>query len=736
MKFKIFLYCLVLFFVSCQKEKVEQPIYMNQSVSTDFIGNTSCIECHQKEFNDWKGSHHDKAMMIANDSTILGNFDDEVLIRKGQTHRFYKKNKEFYVLTDSENGEMKEYKIKYTFGFTPIQQYLVEFGKGRLQVLALTWDDLKKEWFYMADEVYKNQSVTHKNWLHWTNQAQNWNGMCAECHSTNLKKNYDLKTDSYQTTWSELNVSCEACHGPASGHLKWTKSQNEKWKNYGFQKDLNPSDNKEFVENCARCHSRRSIFEDYHYQWKSSLDHMIPSTVATPFYHSDGQVKEEDYVYGSFLQTKMYQQGVRCNDCHNVHSTKLKLEGNLLCTQCHDAKQYNTENHHHHSSNSKGAKCINCHMPGQYFMGRDFRRDHSFRIPRPDVSKKIKSPNACNQCHENKTVDWAIQKTEEWYGKSKIKHHGLTFYEADLKVDSSYQNLKEIIENKENPLIIRRTGLELLAKNYPKKNQELIPYLTEKEATLRYQGIVDLRVEESTVSKIVPLLKDSVKAIRIQAAFALAAYQELISNEHKESFNKSLEEYIAVQEYNYDFPTAKLSLANLYVNLKDYEKAEKHFKAAVKQDPNLYQAQLNLAYLYNFTNRKEKAVNTFKTYLEHNSEDYNTVYSLGLLLAEIGHYEEAVLYLEKAKERLSENNRVIFNLAKIYTYLKKEQKAENYFKILIRNNSENLEYYKSLFEFYIQTNNPKKAKVIAESIITKFPDFQEKKVLEDFINQS
>lgn len=711
------------------------PLYLNQDTLVEFTGNTSCSECHQKEFNDWKGSHHDKSMMVANDSTVLGNFDNAVLKRKDQKHKLYRKNDGFYALTDSENGEMKEYKIEYTFGFTPIQQYLVDFGKGRLQVLALTWDDVKKEWFYMADEVYKNQSITHKNWLHWTNQAQNWNGMCAECHSTNLKKNYNLDTNSFQTTWSEINVSCEACHDPASKHLEWTKSKTKEWKNYGFQKASDPSSNKVFVENCARCHSRRSVFEDYHFQWESLFDHIIPSTVASPFYYSDGQIREEDYVYGSFLQSKMYQEGVKCNDCHNVHSTKLKFEGNQLCAQCHEPQKYQTEKHHHHLSDSEGAKCINCHMPGQYFMGRDFRRDHNFRIPRPDISKKINSPNACNQCHENQSVDWAVQEVKKWYPNLKKEYYGLVFHAADLKIDTAYDPLKKIVDDEKYPLILRRTGIELMTKNYPQKNEALIRYLTDKSPELRYQGVAGLIVTEKTIKKLIPLLNDSVKAIRIQVAFALAGYQNQIPTEYKESFDKALSECIASQKYNYDFPTAKLSLGNLYYNLKDYDKAINCFKEAIKQDADLYEAQLNLAYLCNSIHKKEEAVRVFKNYLENHSENGNTMYDLGFLLAEIGNYKEAIIYLEKAKELTIDNNRVTLNLAKIYAYLKNKNKAESYFKELIKKNPEVAEYYMALLEFYIQSNRQKDAKVLAGNILQKFPEIKEKEILKNFISQ-
>ncbi len=741
MNFNSFLYSILFFsfiLISCDnKKKEESPIYVNQSLHAEFVGKAACIECHQKEFKEWKGSHHDKAMMVANDSTVLGDFNEAKLQRNGRTHRLYKKDGTFYALTDDEKGAMREFEIRYTFGFSPIQQYLVDFGQGRLQVLALTWDDQKKEWFYMADEVYKGQSVTHENWLHWTNQAQNWNGMCAECHMTNLKKNYDPVTDSYQTTWSEINVSCEACHGPSSEHLVWAKESEEKkkkWKNSGFQKASNPSDHKEFVENCARCHARRSIFEDYHYQWKDPFDHMVPSTVASSFYHSDGQIKEEDYVYGSFLQSKMYQEGVRCNDCHNVHSTQLKLQGNQLCAQCHADETYNTEKHHHHTANTEGAQCVNCHMPGQYFMGRDFRRDHNFRVPRPDVSKRVGSPDACTQCHTGQSVDWAIKNWKTWYGEPKEKHHGITFHEADLRIDSVYDELKNIVENQRNPLMVRRTGIELMGRNYPQKNEELVKYLSEKESALRYQGVSRINVNENNVQKVLPLLTDSVKAIRAEAALTLSKKQNLIPADYKESFHKALKEYIAIEEYNYDFPVAKMNLGNLYYNLGDYDKAITYFKGALQQDAELYVAQLNLAYLYHKMGNIEEAVKVFKEYLAHNEEDGNTFYEVGLLLAEKGNYEEATVYLEKAKTMLKEE-RITLNLAKIYAYLGNDTTAEKYFKSLIQDNSEALEYHMALLEFYVQKKKVQKAKQEAKEIIQKFPDYEGKEALENFVNQ-
>ena len=393
----------------------------------EYVGRNTCIECHQVEYNDWKGSDHDLAMDYATDSTVLGDFNNATLIRNNQTHKFYKKGNKFFVYTDGEDGKMHEYEVKYVFGYSPLQQYLVEFEGGRLQTLALTWNTIEKNWYYMPDAVYQDEDVDHTNWLHWTNQAQNWNSMCADCHSTNLKKGYDPHTDTYHTTWFEINVSCEACHGPASEHLAWAnlpEYARKNIKNTGLVIQTSGINNKQYVDNCARCHSRRNTLGDFDPHTNNIYNHMIPLLPVEPNYYIDGQIKNEDYVYGSFTHSRMFMNDVKCNDCHNVHSGKLLFEDNALCLQCHKADDYDTKSHTFHKGFGEsgeavisdagikfevgsGTLCINCHMHGQNYMGVDYRRDHSFRIPRPDLSTKNGTPNACIQCHKDTSNQWA-----------------------------------------------------------------------------------------------------------------------------------------------------------------------------------------------------------------------------------------------------------------------------------------------------------------------------------------
>ncbi len=736
MKLKLFvLFGLLVGLFSCNKSNEYVAIVDLHNAKAAFVGNQTCVGCHQKEVKDWEHSHHAKAMLEVNDVNVLADFNNAQLVRNGLTHKMFKKNDAFYVITDGPNGTMQEFQVKYTFGYHPIQQYLVEFEQGRLQVLSLTWDVVKKEWYYMSDEVYKNLSIDHGNWLHWTNQAYNWNSMCAECHTTNLKKNYNPETDSYKTTWSQLSVNCEACHGPAEFHLKWTADKEMDIANYGFVKKFKNSDNKSQIETCVRCHSRRSIYGDYDYNWEHTHEQMAIATIGFPNYHSDGQIKEEDFEIGSFSQSKMHEKGVKCTDCHNVHSGKVKFQDNRLCTQCHLPTQYDSEKHHHHDKNKPGASCVDCHMPGQYFMGRHFRRDHSLRIPRPDISKVTNSPNACNACHKDKSVDWAIEKTTLWYGTKTKDHYGFTFHKAGLQDPSAIDELKIIINDEQKPIIVRQTAMDVLRLNYPEQSQPILnPFLTNKKIALRYQSVFNSKIDNTNSSQLLALLKDPIKGIRSTAAIKIAENKSFLTSAYQSAYDKAIKEYLAILTYNSDFPDAKLNLGNYYLSQNDSKKAENYYLKTINQDKELTQAYFNLAYLYNNTNKKSEAITVLETYLQNNPKNNYAYFDIGLLIAEYGDYKKAVVYLEKAKNNVTPNDRIILNLAKIYDYLGNKKQAENYFNQLVQNFPLVQEYYVELFQFYIKNKNTIKAKQTAVKLLQKFPDFAERDLLENFIN--
>lgn len=396
-----------------------------------YVGRQSCAECHAEQAKKFAGSHHDLAMDPATDETVVdpSAFDNQEFTQFGVTTKFSRKDGKYFVTTDDEDGALQTFEVKYVFGVDPLQQYLVEFPNkkkvksptgeevelpaGRIQCLTIAWDTHGNRWF----SLYPNEKIPAGDWLHWTGGGQNWNYMCADCHSTNLQKNYDLATNAYHTTWSEIDVSCEACHGPASEHLARANGSlgfrdPRHFHSYALNR-LKGGRSLGEIETCAPCHSRRRIVHADYSPGKPLYDFYEPEALDGNLYFADGQIREELYEYGSFLQSRMFRENVRCSNCHDPHSLKPKFTGNALCTQCHIVAKYDTPAHHHHKLDSTGGKCVECHMPERTYMEVDPRRDHSIRVPRPDLTQKLGVPNACSQCHERGTGNAERGATEQ-----------------------------------------------------------------------------------------------------------------------------------------------------------------------------------------------------------------------------------------------------------------------------------------------------------------------------------
>ncbi|MGQ1891366.1 multiheme c-type cytochrome [Thermophagus sp. OGC60D27] len=722
-------------------------ISFQQKQRADFVGKESCKDCHLGEYNDWVGSHHDMAMDVANDSTVLGNFSDQTLEGQGKTHKMYKKGERFFVYTDGEDGQMQEFEVKYVFGYTPLQQYLVEFDRGRLQTLPITWNTVDSVWYHMADSIYKEENIDHDNWLHWTNQAQNWNGMCAECHSTNLVKGYDHETDSYNTTWSEIDVSCEACHGPGSRHVEWAnlpEYSREDFTNYGLEVKTSGIDHVQYVDNCVRCHSRKSSLGDFDHSAASIYDHVIPDLPDEPSWHVDGQIKDEDYVYASFLQSKMYEREVQCNDCHNVHSGERLFDDNELCFQCHRSDIYDTYDHHHHKRAGEsgeavisesgvkfevgsGTECVNCHMHGQYYMGVDYRNDHSFRIPRPDLSIENGTPNACNQCHANETNEWSERYITEWFGKRRRYHYAEAFADAKEGKPRAAGNLKFIAENDLYPPNIRSLAIQDLGTYFPDSLEPLVDnYLTHMDPSFRLSAMRSIQQQtDKNIERLLTGLTDATKAVRTESVQRLMqAGEDRIPGKYKSAYKKALEEYQEVLFYNADFPTGKLNLANFYYNQNQLNQAEKYYKAALEQDRELVFIKLNLAYLYNRAGQNDRAEKLFREYIEDTPEDADARFSFALLLTEVGKYEESLNTLLEVREMTPERPRVNHNIAMMYDFMKDKKRAEefllNEIEVL-----DNLNSQSELLRFYLDNNYGQKALQFGKEILEDYPEATE-----------
>ncbi len=669
-----FLSLLVFFQFSCSEKKEYQNIPKEDSLFAStkpihdslFVGDKACKECHKNEFKDWQGSHHDKAMQIADENTVLAPFKGEEFTNQGIVSKFYIKNNTFYVNTEGPDGKYHDYKVIYTFGVTPLQQYIVQFPNGHFQCLRTAWDTKKNEWF----DLYPDFKVVHSEWLHWSRGALNWNNMCADCHSTNVRKNYDANNHSYNTKFALINVNCEACHGPGKNHIKNAKTLGDAYQSHGELKMTAATDSKTLVDQCARCHMRREqISERYNFEG-TLLDHYFPNLIANETYHPDGQILDEVYVYGSFVQSKMYHNDVTCTDCHDAHSLKLKFNDNQLCLQCHVPEKYDTSKHHFHKKNTDGAQCINCHMTGRFYMGNDYRRDHSFRIPRPDLSIKYNTPNACIQCHEDKDNEWAWENFKKQYGVPDYQHFSELLAPGLTGQENGKESLLTLIKDTLQPEIARASAMRAM-RDYMNINDvnNLLQYLNDLSPLVRATTIDLLGEINNTeyASYLLPLLKDEKRSVRINAFYGISRLkEEQIPDNYKKVYQKVKKEFNTSLDVISDFAGGNAKRASYLLRQGNIQESIKYYEKALEIDNINNLIRTNLANLYYSNDEHLKAEESFKTIIKQEPEYGPTYYSLGLLYAELNQPEKAIIQFEKTILYMPQNVRAYYNLCLLH----------------------------------------------------------------------
>jgi tetratricopeptide (TPR) repeat protein len=631
-------------------------------------------------------------MQVASEESVLGDFNDSSFVNFGVTTRFFTEDGRFLVNTEGADGSMADFEVAYTFGVDPLQQYLIEFPGGRLQTLGVAWDTEQDRWFHL----YPDERITSDDPLHWTRDLQNWNFMCAECHSTNLQKNFDLATDSYDTEWDAINVGCQSCHGPGEGHISWANNPgltSEAADARGLVVNFADAVPRFQVESCAACHSRRRQVSTDDRVGEPFMDHFMPETLRREdLYHADGQILGEVYVYGSFLQSRMYQEGVQCTDCHNPHSLDLRVRGNAVCEQCHhpeapmnrfptlQTKNYNTPDHHFHAADSEGAQCVNCHMVDRTYMVVDPRRDHSFRIPRPDLSVAVGTPNACNDCHTDQTAAWAAEAVIEWYGAQRQRdpHYGEILAAGRRGDPDAGAQLGALAADQEEPAIVRATALELLAAYGTVGRQAFGQGLRDREPLVRASAITgfeQLEVDERS-EMLPPLLLDPVRGVRLEAARVLAPATGSLQGSDATVLAAMLAEYEQVQVSLADTAAAHQNLGVIHSATGNTTRAVADYAMALRLDSGFLPASINLSNLLNQMGRNPDATEVLANAIERNPEEGELHYSLGLVQAEMNQLADAAQSLGRAADLLPARGRVRYNYGLALQRLGRREEAE------------------------------------------------------------
>ena len=658
--------------------------------SPSYVGEEQCAPCHAAETEAWRTSHHAQAMQPANNINALGNFKRAGFTKDGVISNFFSKGGKFYVRADGPDGKLQDFDLAYTFGVSPLQQYLVPFPNGRLQSFVLAWDSRVKEgggqrWF----DLYPGQTIKSTDTLHWTGHNQTWNYMCADCHSTNLRKNYDLAKDSYATAWSEINVSCESCHGPGSNHVAWAQSQKNRasppgsgesglvvnlkdasgsWAlseiNTGTMHWNGDHRSRNEIETCAPCHSRRHPITSNYRPGEPFLDAYVPSLLEEGVYYADGQILEEDYEWGSFVQSKMYHEGVTCSDCHNPHSGKLPpVSLNSVCGKCHMLSKFAAAEHTHHKRQSAGALCVNCHMPTRTYMVVDARRDHSFRVPRPDFSVAYGTPNACNQCHKDKSAKWSAETVAKWYGPTRRQEpHFVEAIDAGRRgLPNAQTELAALVIDSAKPAIARATALSLLSQYLsPVSIPAVQSALGDSDALVRLEAVRSLEPlsPQNRVRLAAALLTDPVRSVRIAAARLLAGTSpDLLQKGQKAALDGAIAELIASEMTSAERPENHMNLALLYVQMKRASDAETELQTALRLDPSFVPAMVNLADFYRAHNRDDEGQIWLEKAIAVSPNAAEPIHALGLLKIRQKQYQEALSLLAKAATLQPDNVR-------------------------------------------------------------------------------
>jgi tetratricopeptide (TPR) repeat protein len=656
-----------------------------------YVGGAKCTRCHEDEARLWRGSQHARAMQEATEETVLGDFGDIRYRHDGVQTRFYRRKGGFFVHTEGPDGRPAEYPVPFVFGVYPLQQYLIPLPGGWYQAFSIAWDSRPRKeggqrWFHL----YPGEHIGHEDVLHWTKLSQNWNTQCAECHSTNLRKGYRWPEDRFATTWSDIDVSCEACHGPGSRHLAWaqaaeargrkpkgdprlqvrfTERRSRHWKmdlERGIARPVSAPAFRIEVETCARCHARRGVLTEDWRPGRPLAETHRPALLAEGLYYADGQMRDEVYNWGSFLQSRMYAAGITCSDCHDAHSGKVRVSADDVCSSCHQPERFATPKHHFHRPHSKGASCVACHMRTVTYMVVDPRHDHSLRAPRPDLTLSLGTPNACNDCHRARSAAWAARAVREWYpgGQWTKPHYGTVLRAGRRREAGAGEALAALAADGTQPGIVRATAVSLLS-GVPGRAaaSALEKAAVDADPLVRLGAASALDSLEARERLRIGgrLLDDAVRAVRVEAVVPLADVPvDAMTEGQRVAFDRALDDFFQAQRANAERPEAHVNLGVLYVKRGRLEDARRAYDAALRVGPWFLPAYANLADLLRNEGRDDEGEKVLRAGLGVGATNAALHYALGLLLVRQKRPAEALEELARADALAPDDARVAY----------------------------------------------------------------------------
>ncbi len=656
-----------------------QPFVMEdeKEVFSQYAGSESCQACHAEEYAKWKTSNHGLAERLPNDELDGPGFVPPQSFAHGsQTTETRKTGDAFEVVSLGFENEKRPFKVERIIGHDPLRQMLVAGGNGRLQAMEACFDPKLREWF----DVYGDEDRKPGEWGHWTGRGMVWNQMCASCHNTRVRKNYDPATDGYHTTMAEMTVSCESCHGPMKDHSEWQKQYPDK---KGQDPHLVKWDRDQHTENCAGCHARRGEITGDFKPGDSFWDHyLLTITDHSDTYFPDGQVRDENFEFASFLSSAMQHSGVRCMDCHDMHSGQTILPGNQLCMRCHTAGGFPNAPpivptaHTFHTPESTGSQCINCHMPQTPYMQRHWRHDHGWTIPDPQLTRDFGTPNACNRCHQDQTTEWALEATEKWYGlrmERPTRHRATLIAKARQGDPTAREGLIELLQTERIPHW--RASAALLLDQWSSEatvRAALLSQITHDHPLVRSSVIRSLEPlilasDTEVKTALEQALVDPVRSVRVSAAWALRESLSLDSTAAKDLLH--------MLHLNSDQPSGQMQLGQFHFARGEAAKAISHMEKAIAWDPNSPPFHHDLALVHSAAGNPTKTIEKLQDTIRLAPNDARYRYELGLAFSETGDLTQTVAALREAVRIDPQFARAWYNLGLALNALKQTEDA-------------------------------------------------------------
>jgi tetratricopeptide (TPR) repeat protein len=710
-----------------------------------YVGSAACATCHASEFAGWQSSQHAAAMQHASRDTVLGDFSDAAYSFQGVTTTFSRRGEKFFIRTDGPDGALADFEVKYTFGVAPLQQYLVELPGGRLQAVSVTWDARPREqggqrWF----RQYPDEAIDHADELHWTRRAQNWNFMCADCHSTQVRKGYDAATDTFNTTFAEITVGCEACHGPGAAHVRWAERNDgeadngltvhfDERKGVVWPRDAagkparsTPRTTAREIEVCAQCHSRRAQIAEGYVPGRPFMDYYLPSLLSPSLYHVDGQQQDEVFIWGSWLQSRMHAAGVTCADCHDPHTQKLRAPGNAVCAQCHEPARYDGATHHRHEQASAGALCANCHMPQNTYMVVDPRRDHSLRVPRPDESVRFGVPNACTSCHADRDAGWAASAVRGWFGRDAVGFQTFAdvFHRAATGEPTALEQLGDLAEDTSQPPIVRASAVARLAgsAHFTRDFAQRLSQDPNPLVRLATVQLTDVMPAEARASVLGALLSDTTRSVRTEAARALAGGEGRLPQELLPRWEQAAQEYVAALQYNADRPEARVALGGFRAAVGETGAAQESFAAAIRLDPDFVPAYVNAADLLRAQGRDQEAAELLLQGLQRAPMSATLHHALGLARVRLQQTDLALGSLKRATELDRETARYSYVYAVALHSTGAVDESIRRLQEASRRWQYDREVLMALTSFQLEAGRTRDAQAAARRLVAAYPD--------------